>query len=84
MLQVGAHTETEMEDKRLRYEDAINAVRGAIAEGMVPGGGACLAYMLRHGDEVRSMITEEEERRCIAVIIKLAVEFQVKSPPGSD
>ncbi|KAL1525156.1 hypothetical protein AB1Y20_020027 [Prymnesium parvum] len=66
---VGAHTETEMEDKRLRYEDAINAVRGAIAEGMVPGGGACLAYMLRYGDEVRAQFTHEDEALAVDVLL---------------
>ena len=30
-----------MEDKRLRYEDAINALKGGIIEGIVPGGGGC-------------------------------------------
>ena len=32
---IGAPTEAEIEDKRLRYEDAINALKGAVAEGMV-------------------------------------------------
>merc|ERR1711934_330353 len=34
---IGAPTETEIEDKRLRYEDSINALKGACLEGMVPG-----------------------------------------------
>jgi len=68
---VGAPTEVEMEDKRLRYEDAINAVRGAIAEGMVPGGGSCLAYMLRLADEARAVVgTNEEERLAVDVLLE--------------
>lgn len=58
-----------MEDKRLRYEDAINAVRGAIAEGMVPGGGACLAYMLRFRDELREQVTDEDEAMAVEVLM---------------
>ena len=37
VLKVGALTETEMKEKKLRLEDAINATRAAIEEGIVPG-----------------------------------------------
>lgn len=40
VIKVGAATETEMKDKKLRLEDAINATKAAIEEGIVPGGGA--------------------------------------------
>ena len=42
VIRVGALTETEMKDKKLRLEDAINATSAAIAEGVVPGGGIAL------------------------------------------
>jgi chaperonin GroEL len=42
---VGAVTETEMKDKKLRLEDAINATRAAVEEGIVPGGGATLTHL---------------------------------------
>ena len=45
VLRVGAITETEMKDKKLRLEDAINATRAAIEEGIVPGGGSTLAHL---------------------------------------
>nr|QCI07308.1 60-kDa chaperonin [Leiomenia cribrosa] len=45
VIKVGAATETEMKDKKLRLEDAINATRAAIEEGIVPGGGATLAHL---------------------------------------
>tara|TARA_B110000208_G_scaffold188122_1_gene247230 strand:+ start:360 stop:2003 length:1644 start_codon:yes stop_codon:yes gene_type:complete len=45
VLKVGAVTETEMKDKKLRLEDAINATRAAVEEGIVPGGGATLAHL---------------------------------------
>jgi len=71
---IGAPTETEIEDKRLRYEDAINALKGGIAEGMVPGGGACFAYMLRYADECRALFdldTEQGRDEALAVDILL-------------
>jgi chaperonin GroEL len=45
VIKVGAVTETEMKDKKLRLEDAINATRAAIEEGIVPGGGTALAHL---------------------------------------
>jgi len=44
-IKVGAATETELKDKKLRYEDALNSVQSARELGVVPGGGACLAYI---------------------------------------
>merc|ERR1712085_108707 len=45
VIKVGAVTETEMKDKKLRLEDAINATRAAVEEGIVPGGGATLTHL---------------------------------------
>lgn len=45
VIKVGAVTETEMKDKKLRLEDAINATRAALEEGMVPGGGTTLVHL---------------------------------------
>ncbi len=44
VIKVGAATETEMKDRKLRLEDAINATKAAIEEGIVPGGGATLIH----------------------------------------
>jgi chaperonin GroEL len=43
VIKVGAATETEMKEKKYRIEDALNATKAAIAEGVVPGGGLALA-----------------------------------------
>ena len=45
IIRVGAVTETEMKDKKLRLEDAINATRAAVEEGIVPGGGSTLTHL---------------------------------------
>ena len=43
VLKIGAQTESEMKDKKLRIEDALNATKAAVSEGIVVGGGAALA-----------------------------------------
>merc|ERR1719504_307542 len=61
-IKVGAATETELKDKKLRYEDALNSVKAAMTEGVVPGGGACLVYMLRTKEKVMAQMEDEDER----------------------
>ena len=45
VIKVGAATETEMKDRKLRLEDAINATKAAVEEGIVPGGGTTLVNL---------------------------------------
>ena len=45
VIKIGAVTEAEMKDTKLRFEDALNATRAAIEEGIVPGGGATLVHL---------------------------------------
>ncbi len=59
LIKIGASTETELKEKRYRYEDALNATRAAIAEGIVPGGGACLLKI----SELVEAYTEIDERQ---------------------
>ncbi|MBQ1509178.1 MAG: chaperonin GroEL [Erysipelotrichaceae bacterium] len=47
VIKVGATTETEMKEKKLRIEDALNATKAAIEEGIVAGGGACLVSIYK-------------------------------------
>jgi chaperonin GroEL len=44
VLKVGAHTETELKERKHRLEDAVSATRAAVEEGIVPGGGAALVH----------------------------------------
>jgi chaperonin GroEL len=46
IVKVGAATETEMKDRKLRLEDAINATKAAVEEGIVPGGGTTLVHLV--------------------------------------
>ena len=45
VIKVGAATETEMKERKLRIEDALNATKAAVEEGIVPGGGAILVQI---------------------------------------
>ncbi|MGL4998744.1 MAG: chaperonin GroEL [Cetobacterium sp.] len=58
IIKVGAATEVEMKEKKLRIEDALNATRAAIEEGVISGGGVALAEI---ADEMKSFILDGEE-----------------------
>nr|NP_043141.1 chaperonin GroEL [Cyanophora paradoxa]NP_043263.1 chaperonin GroEL [Cyanophora paradoxa]Q37757.1 RecName: Full=Chaperonin GroEL, cyanelle; AltName: Full=60 kDa chaperonin; AltName: Full=Chaperonin-60; Short=Cpn60 [Cyanophora paradoxa]AAA81172.1 GroEL [Cyanophora paradoxa]AAA81294.1 chaperonin-60; GroEL subunit of molecular chaperone [Cyanophora paradoxa] len=61
VIKVGAATETEMKDKKLRLEDAINATKAAVEEGIVPGGGTTLAHLaIELENWVQSNLEHEE------------------------
>ena len=72
VIKVGAITETEMKDKKLRLEDAINATRAAVEEGIVPGGGATLAH-LSENLIAWSKINLKEDELIGATIISKAI-----------
>jgi len=59
VINVGAATETEMKEKKARVEDALNATRAAVEEGIVPGGGVALLRAMHVLDKVD--ITGEEQ-----------------------
>jgi len=69
VIRVGAATEIEMTEKRHRIEDALEAVRSAQQEGIVPGGGVAL---IRAADGL-SLDAPNEEQRCGIEVIKNSV-----------
>ncbi|HHX03392.1 MAG TPA: chaperonin GroEL, partial [Tissierellia bacterium] len=72
VIKVGAATEIEMKEKKLRIEDALNATRAAVEEGIVPGGG--IAYV-RAMDAVDKVVESlEDDYRTGALIIRRALE----------
>src|SRR5437879_3458775 len=72
VVKVGAATETEMKEKKHRVEDALQATRAALEEGIVPGGGVAL---LNAADTVRGMLDSMEgDERTGANIIVRALE----------
>jgi chaperonin GroEL len=70
VIQVGAATESEMKEKKARVEDALNATRAAVEEGVVPGGG--LAYILALPALERLQLGGE--RQVGVAIVKRAME----------
>jgi chaperonin GroEL len=52
VIRIGAATETEMKEKKARVEDALNATRAAVEEGIVPGGGVALIRCMKALDKI--------------------------------
>ena len=63
MIRVGAATETEMKEKKARVEDAMNATRAAVEEGIVPGGGVALVRALAAAEKISGLSEEQEVGR---------------------
>ena len=76
VIKVGAATETELKDKKLRIEDAPNATRAAVAEGIVAGGGTALLQVQPALDELEKE-TEGDEKTGID-IVRRAIEAPVR------
>ena len=73
VIKVGAATEVEMKEKKLRIEDALNATRAAVEEGIVAGGGT--AYLNVIGDVKKLLATAEgDEKTGIAIVVKALEE----------
>ncbi len=70
VIHVGAATETEMKEKKARVEDALNATRAAVEEGIVPGGGVALIRCLKVLDDVKP--ADDDEAAGIEVVRKAA------------
>jgi hypothetical protein len=65
VIKVGAATETELEDRKLRIKDTKNAMFMAIEEGIVPGGGAALVHLLVLVPDIKaSVIDTAKVMRC--------------------
>lgn len=71
VIKVGAATETEMKEKKDRIEDALNATKAAVIEGVVPGGGMAL---LIAGEVIDMLISNQEEKNPGAKIVIDAVK----------
>jgi chaperonin GroEL len=65
VIHIGAATETEMKEKKARVEDALNATRAAVEEGIVPGGGVAL---LRSIEALNSLKAAGEEKAGIGLL----------------
>jgi len=75
ILKVGAATETEMEEKKHRIEDALEATKAAIEEGIVPGGGVAPLRAISSLDSIR---VENDDEQVGVDIIRRALEEPIK------
>lgn len=72
VINVGAATETEMKEKKARVEDALNATRAAVEEGIVAGGGVALVNCLGSLDNVKP--ADEDEKAGVEITRKALTE----------
>ncbi|KAJ6772103.1 60 KDA HEAT SHOCK PROTEIN MITOCHONDRIAL [Salix koriyanagi] len=77
ILQVGAQTQVELKDKLLRIEDALNATKAAIEEGVVVGGGCCLLRLSTKVDGIKELL-DNEEQKIGAEIFKRALSYPAR------
>ncbi|MGD9133796.1 MAG: chaperonin GroEL [Desulfobacterales bacterium] len=71
VINVGAATETEMKEKKARVEDALNATRAAVEEGIVPGGGVALVRCL---DALSKMKIKADQKLGVKVVMRAVEE----------
>ena len=76
VIKVGAATEVEMKEKKLRIEDALNATRAAVEEGIVAGGGTAYLNVIDEVAKVAETI-EGDERTGVMIVLK-ALESPVR------
>lgn len=75
VIKVGAATEMEMKNKKYKIEDALNATRAAVEEGIVPGGGT---MFVKIAQELETLSLEDGDEQIGVQIIKAAIEYPVK------
>ncbi len=76
VINVGAATEVEMKEKKLRIEDALNATRAAVEEGIVPGGGVALLSTISDVEKLMTKLNGDEKTG--ASIVRRALEAPIK------
>ncbi|TDJ01857.1 MAG: chaperonin GroEL [Candidatus Dadabacteria bacterium] len=80
VIRVGAATETEMKEKKARVEDALNATRAAVEEGIVAGGGVSLIRAIK---DVEAFKGADEEEGAGVRIIKKVLEEPLRGIAGN-
>lgn len=77
IIQVGAQTETELKEKKLRVEDALNATKAAVEEGIVIGGGCTLLKLAGRVEGIKAQL-KNDEQRVGADIVKRALGYPLR------
>ncbi len=73
VIKVGAATETEMKEKKLRIEDALNATKAAVEEGIIPGGGVAYLNVI---DKVKEIVdtVDGDEKTGVKIVVRALEE----------
>ncbi len=74
VIKVGAATEVELKERKLRVEDALSATRAAVEEGIVPGGGVALLRVEKALDKVEKQLQSDDERTGVTILRKALEE----------
>ncbi len=80
VIHVGAATETEMKEKKDRVEDALNATKAAVEEGIVPGGGTALVRAMKAVDSIK---TADDDELAGLNIVRRAAEEPLRQIAGN-
>jgi chaperonin GroEL len=77
VIKVGAATETELKERKLRIVDALNATKAAVEEGIIAGGGSTLIHLASKVEAFKNTLTIEEEKIGAQIVIK-AIEAPLR------
>ncbi len=85
VIKVGAATETEMKEKKLRIEDALNATKAAVEEGIVPGGGTAFVNVIPAVEKLLDTV-DGDEKTGVRIVLKALEEpvRQIAANAGKD
>jgi chaperonin GroEL len=84
VLKVGAATEVELREKKLRIEDALNATRAAVEEGIVPGGGVALIRVMKELEKMKGEDLDETTGINIVRTALVSPLFQIAVNAGKE
>ncbi|NCB33832.1 MAG: chaperonin GroEL, partial [Erysipelotrichia bacterium] len=85
LIKVGATTETELKDKKLRIEDALNATKAAVAEGVVTGGGLALVEACQNArNSLKSDVTDVQRGMNVVLDAMKEPIMQIAENAGYD
>jgi chaperonin GroEL len=75
VIRVGGATEVEVKEKKDRVDDALNATRAAVEEGIVPGGGVALLYASKSLD---TLVLEDDDQKAGVNIVRKAIQSPIR------
>ena len=78
IIKMGADSELEMKEKKYRVEDALNATRAAVEEGIVPGGGTALLYSVKALENLKG--NNSDQNTGIDIVISVCDDAKLACP----